>query len=342
MGSAFKYHHYNNSQGVPLHKILVAFPADEKFRKAVVDVLADFGTISFLSEIPKNQRSTEISHADVLISWHPGHELKPSELAMISNVKLLQLLSAGVDHLSLPEIPASVTVAGNVGAYAEQMSEHAVAMILAIYKNLLDRHNKLTKGVFDQVTPNRVLEGSICAIVGFGGIGKACARRLRCMGVKIFAINTSGKTGEPVDFVGNLKDLEQAFRRADIIIISIPLTKATRGLIGKRELGWLKSDATIVNLARGHIIDEAALFEKLKTHPNLHAAIDAWWSEPRGKGKFRTSYPFLKLPNVLGSPHNSGVIPGAMPIAATYAAQNVKRFLNNQQITGVVNRSDYN
>ena len=321
--------------------ILVTCTADEKFRKAVVDVLTGTGNVAFLSDIPENKRSTELSHADVLMSWHLGHELKPFEMAMISKVKLLQLLSAGVDHVTFSEIPASVTIAGNVGAYAEQMAEHALAMILAIYKNMLDRHNKLTRGFFDQDTPNRMLEGSICAILGFGGIGRACARRLRCLGVKIFAINTSGKTDEPVEFVGTLKDLEHVFRRADIIIVSIPLTKATRRLIGKRELSWFKSDATIVNLARGEIIDEAALFEKLKTQPNFNAAIEAWWSEPFGKGKFRTAYPFLELPNVLGSPHNSGVIPDAMPIAATYAAENVKRFLNNQQIAGIVNRSDY-
>jgi glycerate dehydrogenase len=325
-----------------LSKTLITCSADEKFRKAVVDVLAGTGTVAFLSDIPENQRSTELSHADVLMSWHPGRELKPSEFTMISKVKLLQLLSAGVDHLIFSQIPLSVTIAGNVGAYAEQMAEHALAMILAIYKNLLDRHNKLTKGVFDQDTPNRILEGSVCAILGFGGIGKACARRLRCFGVKIFAINTSGKTDEPVDFVGTLKDMEQVFRRADIVIVSIPLTKVTRGLIGKRELSWLKTDATIVNLARGDIIDEAALFEKLKTQHNFNAAIEAWWNEPLGKGKFRTKYPILKLPNVLGSPHNSGVIPDAMAIGATYAAENVKRFLNNQQIAGIVNRSDYN
>ena len=323
-------------------KILVTCSADEKFRKAVIDVLAGIGKVVFLSDIPEKERSSELSSADVLMAWNIERELEPSDWTTISKVKLLQLLSAGVDHLPFSEIPLSLTIAGNVGAYAEQMAEHAVAMILAIYKNLLDRHKKLTKGIFDQATANRILEGSTCAILGFGGIGRACAQRLRCLGVKIFAINTSGKTDEPVDFVGTLKDLEHVFRLADIIIVSIPLTKATRGLIGKRELGWLKNDATIVNLARGDIIDAAALFEKLKTQPNFNAAIDAWWSEPFGKGKFRTLYPFLKLPNVLGSPHNSGVIPEAMSIGATYAAENVKRFLNNQQISGVVNRSDYN
>jgi len=96
-----------------------------------------------------------------------------------------------------------------------------------------------------------------------------------------------------------------------------------------------------VNVARGEIINEAALYERLKTHPRFNSAIDTWWREPSDGEKFRTRHPFLKLPNFLGSPHNSGIIPDALPVAATYAAENVKRFFNNEQIGGVVKRSDY-
>jgi glycerate dehydrogenase len=322
-------------------KILVTFRADQEFRRAVLDVLAPSGNVVFLSDVREEERSSEIAAADVLISWHPGLELKTSELVAISSVKLLQLLSAGVDHMPFSEIPPTITIASNAGAYAEQMAEHAVAMILAVYKNLLDRHNKLVKGIFDQKNVNRRLDGSRCAILGFGGIGKASARRLRCFGVKILAINTSGKTDEPVEFAGTLNDLEYVLRLADIVLVSLPLTKSTRDLIGKRELDWMKSDVTIVNVARGDIINEAALYEKLKTHSTFNAAIDAWWVEPTGKEKFRTHYPFLKLPNLLGSPHNSGIVQDAMIAAAVYAAQNVKRFLSNERISGVVNRSDY-
>jgi glycerate dehydrogenase len=322
-------------------KIVITFAADEKFRNAILGSLDPVGNVVFLSDIREKERSLELANADVLMSWLLGRELKTSELAKISNVRLLQLLSAGADHLPFSQIPPTVTIASNAGAYAEQMAEHAIAMILAISKNLLDRHNKLVKGVFDQKNMNRMLSGSTCAILGFGGIGKAVARRLRCLGVKILAINTTGKTDESVEFVGTLKDLEYVFRLADVVIVSIPLTKFTRHLIGKRELGWMKNDATLVNVARGDIINEAALFEKLKTHSTFNAAIDTWWVEPLLRGNFRTHYPFLKLPNVLGSPHNSALISDSMTAAAVHAAENVKRFLNNEHVLGVVKRSDY-
>jgi phosphoglycerate dehydrogenase-like enzyme len=214
-------------------------------------------------------------------------------------------------------------------------------MILAVEKNLLDRYDKLKNGVFDQSNTNRMLRGSTCAILGFGGIGKATARLMCCFGVKIHAISTTGKTDEPVEFIGTLKDLEHVLRIADIILIALPLTKATRGLIGTQELAWMKDDAILVNVARGQIVHEAALYEKLKTQPHFTAAIDAWWVEPLIHGEFRTDHPFLELPNLLGSPHNSGIAKGSFIEATLHAAQNVRRFLNNEPIKGVVRASDY-
>jgi phosphoglycerate dehydrogenase-like enzyme len=144
-----------------------------------------------------------------------------------------------------------------------------------------------------------------------------------------------------VEFVGTLKDLEHVLRLADVVVVALPLTKSTKGLIGSRELAWMKNDATIINVARGGIINEAALFEKLKLHPSFNAAIDAWWVEPFHDGKFHTTHPFLRLPNVLGSPHNSGLVPNSLITGAAHSAENVKKFLNHEPILGVVRRSDY-
>jgi len=276
-----------------------------------------------------------------LFSWSPERELQPPEFKAIPNVKLIQLVSAGVNHVPFSQIPPNITIAGNAGAYAEPMAEHVLAMILAIFKNLSDRHNKLVNGVFDHTNENRMLRGSTCAILGFGGIGKATARLLRCFGVKILAINSSGSTDERVEFIGTLRDLEHVLRLADIALVALPLTNSTRGLISSRELGWMKNDASIINVARGEIVDEAALYEKLRLNPSFSAAIDTWWVEPFRGGQFRTHYPILTLPNVLGSPHNSALVSNSLITGITYAAMNVKRFLNHEPIVGVARRTDY-
>jgi phosphoglycerate dehydrogenase-like enzyme len=216
---------------------------------------------------------------------------------------------------------------------------------LALTKNLLDRHNKLKAGIFDQSNPNRELQGCNCVILGFGGTGRAVAKILRCFGVKIYAVNTTGRTSERVEFIGTLKDLDYMVQLADIVVITLPLTNSTRGLIGSRELLLMKQNAILVNVARGQIIDENALFQRLKTSPDFMAAIDAWWDEPDQPSmihaKFHIDKPFLELPNILGSPHNSGIIPGTLTKGTEHAAKNIKRFITSEEITGVVKPSDY-
>jgi glycerate dehydrogenase len=321
--------------------VVVTFSADGDLRGTVLKVLGQVARVIFLSEISPEARSRELASADVLISWHPARELQPAEFGMIFHAKMMQLLSAGVDHLSFPQLPTTLTIASNAGAYAAPMAEHVLAMTLAVMKNILDRQNKLKNGIFDQTNANRMLKGSTCAMLGFGGIGKATARLLRCFGVKIYAVNSTGKTDEPVDFIGSLRDLEYVLRHADVVVVALPLTNSTRGLIGSRELGWMKESAILVNVARGDIINEAALYEKLRADPSFTAAVDAWWNEPLRDGKFRTNYPFLELPNFLGSPHNSGLVPESFTTGVTYAAENVKRFLNHEPVVGIVKRSDY-
>jgi phosphoglycerate dehydrogenase-like enzyme len=185
------------------------------------------------------------------------------------------------------------------------------------------------------------LDGAVCAILGFGGIGRATARLMRAFGARIHAVNSSGRSSEPAEFTGTLADLDRVLAAADVLVISLPLINATRGLIGARELGLMKPEAILVNLGRAAIVDERALYEHLRDHPGFCAGIDAWWQEPGPGREFSTNYPFFELPNLLGSPHNSGVTDGALQVGARHAAENVRRFLAGEAVTGVARREDY-
>lgn len=301
--------------------------------------LGDDADLVSLSGADDDERARILEAADVLFVWNWGREIRPGEGRRLPT-RFVQLVSAGADHLPFDQLPAGALVASNVGAYAEPMAEHALAMILALRKRLPQSHAELAAGVWDQ-SLTRWLRGSVCGIIGFGGIGKATARRLQALGARVHAVNSSGRTTEPVEFIGTLDDLDAVLDVSDVVVLALPLTSRTRGLIGRPQLRRMKPDATLVNVARGAIVEEDALYEHLRAHQEFSAGLDVWWSEPFHHGEFRVDHPFLELPNVLGSPHNSGLAPGVFEEALEMAASNIRRFLSGQAVTGVVRADDY-
>jgi phosphoglycerate dehydrogenase-like enzyme len=325
------------------HKRLVAvsYPADEEFARINAGALADDAEVVYTYPLGDEERAQTMRRAEALLTWELSKEIPDGALRERSRLGFVQFLSAGVDDVDFSALPDWLTLASNAGAYAGAVSEHALAMTLSLAKRLPQRHAALAAGRFDKWLPAKALDGATCAIFGFGGIGIATARLMRAFGARIYAINRSGRTTEPAEFVGSLDDLDTVLAAADVLVISLPLTLATRGLIGAPQLALMKPDAIVVNVARGPIIDQKALYEHLRTHPEFSAGIDTWWNEPAGGAPFRTDYPFLDLPNVLGSPHNSSIVPGTMLSAARLAAENARRYLRGEAVTGLIHRSDY-
>lgn len=321
-------------------QILISYdPADH--RGLFKQILPNDADLKFLPDISEGDRKRVLRAAEVLVVWNPAKELASEEFELLENVRLIQLVTAGADHLRFEKIPKQALIASNPGAYAAPMAEHILAMTLALAKRLCVNNAKLRKGEFDQKTRNRRLRGAAFGVLGFGGIGKAAAGLMRSLDMKILAINTSGRTTEPVDFIGTLDDLDYLLKNSHVLLVSIPLTLHTKGLIGKRELALMKPDATIINVARGSIIDEKALYDHLVRNPEFSAGIDTWWIEPQTSGDFRVNHPFFDLPNFLGSPHNSAIVPGVMTEAVKMAAKNVAVFLRDGNIHGVIRREDY-
>jgi len=119
-------------------------------------------------------------------------------------------------------------------------------MALAAAKRLILEHENLKLGQFNQFTHNRMLAGGVCGIFGFGGIGAATGRLMRGIGMRVHAINRHGQTNERVDWIGTPERLNELLEAADVLVISAPLTRATRGLIGAAELHRMKDDAILV------------------------------------------------------------------------------------------------
>jgi glycerate dehydrogenase len=305
--------------------LVVTLEADAGSRAIIGEVVGDAARIVYLQDVEEARRGEVLAAATVVLSRQTARELKAGESELIANARLLQFVTAGVDYVPLAGMPAGLPIACNGGAYAEPMAEHALAMALAAMKRLLIEHAKVAAGTFDQHRRNRMLAGSVCGILGFGGVGAATARRMRCLGAKAHALNRSGVTPEPVDWIGDLSRLDELLRNADVLVVSVPLTPATDGMIGRREL---------------ELMNEAALYAHLKANPDYTACIDAWWVEPVRHGRFRMDHDFTSLPNVIASPHNSASGEGFREVGLRRAVANAVRALKGEAPLHLVRPDD--
>jgi phosphoglycerate dehydrogenase-like enzyme len=319
--------------------VVVTKQVDDQGRRVIESELADLADIVYLWEAP--DRGAALRKAHVLISMMFPREVAKEEYGLLNNLALLQAVVAGVDFMPLDRLPPGAILCANVGAWADPMAEHLLGMILALGKNFLPNHLKLARGEFDRNTTSKRFRGGVAGILGFGGIGRATAKLLRALGMHIHAINSTGQTEEPVDFIGTLDDLYPVLSVSDVVLVSLPLNKRTRHLIGPEQFARMKPDAVFINAARAEIVQEEALYAHLKDHPDFRAGTDVWWEEPMTHGTFRVGHPFFDLENFLGSPHNSPVVAGVFEEALAQAVQNVRLFLKGEPIRGKVNRSDY-
>jgi phosphoglycerate dehydrogenase-like enzyme len=256
--------------------VAVTFDLRPRERAAIADALGDSARPVYLADLDDAGRISALRGATAILARDTGKDLHPHEAQHIQSARLIQFITAGIDFVPLSALPAQIPIASNGGAYAGPMAEHGLAMVLAAAKRLLVEHAALTRGEFNQFTRNRMLSGKVCGILGFGGIGVATARLMRALGMRIHAINRCARSDEPTDWIGSVADLDALLPVADVLVLSMPLTPATRNLIGARELGLMKPDAILLNLARGEIIQEAPLFAHLEAHADFIACIDAW------------------------------------------------------------------
>ena len=315
--------------------ILVTLTGPHIDRPRLEKLAAPFGGCAYFSDLPEAQRAQAAAAAKVILAFKPSKEMGAA-LAALHQGQLLQIMSAGLDDLPFDRIPAGVTVAGNSGAYARPMAEHALAMVLCLAKRLREEDAAMRRGEFNQMVPNLLLAGKKAAVLGLGGAGKAVARLLAALGMEIHALNTSGKSDEPVAYVGTRENLDTILADAQVVVLTLPYSKLTHEMIGARELSLPRPDAILVNVARGEIIDQRALYEHLRAHPEFRAGIESWWVEPLRHGRFELAYPLLELPNLLASPHNSFNVSGWQGLGLEAAFANIGRYLRGAAVTGLM------
>ena len=239
------------------------------------------------------------------------------------NLKYIQLTSAGFDRVPLEEIKKrEITINNARGVYSIPMAEWAMTRILEHYKHLSFFNENQKKNVWEKERRLRELNGTKAAIVGAGNIGQEVAKRLAAFGVSVVGYDVFLGDRPFFDLVHHVNTLSSEIGDYDIVVLTAPYTPETHHIISKEILQSLKSNTTLVNIARGGLVDTDALLVALKEHPDLYAVLDVFETEPLSEGS-----QLWNLENVALSPHNSFVSDGNNKRMFDVIYTNLKEYL---------------
>ena len=322
-------------------RVLFSVPMDPERRAAVASRSVGGFEAVILEDLPPAERDAAWGAADVLVMMGFGSELPRDLASRAPRLRMVQTLVAGVDHLPFDRLPRTAIVCSNAGAYNVSVAEHAMALLLAAAKDVPARTDEIRRGIFDQSGMNKALAGSTVLVLGMGGVGTEIARRCKAFEMRVIGIARSATSGSVADETARIEDLPRLLPTADFVVLALPLTRATFGLVDRRFLEAMKPDAVLVNIARGKLIVEDDLFEHLRTHPAFRAALDVWWRYPDSKDGRPFRRPFHELPNFVMTPHVAFAIPTQRREAMDAALDNVLRFLRGDTPRNVIDHAEY-
>lgn len=251
-----------------------------------------------------------------------------------------QLKAVFVPFVGVNHLPADVLIERGVSVFnchgnAESVAERALALTLAGFGRIVEFHNDLRAEIWHGFWVNKGREDfwhSIfrkrCTILGVGAIGEALARLLKAFDCHVTGYRRKSGAQAPAHFDEVTTDLHAAVSGAEIVFVALPLTDATRGLVGAAELEAMRG-AYLVNVGRGEVVDEAALYAALKDGTLSGAGIDVWYTYPKGgsvKGA-PSRFPIHELTNVVLSPHVAGSTWEAVDINVRQTMDNVRRWV---------------
>ena len=251
---------------------------------------------------------------------------------------IISRTGAGVDNVDVSAATEmGILVTCVLGTNTHSVVEHALALIFALAKHLPLMDREVRQNNFDIRFKNlpRDLKGKTLGVIGLGRIGSELARICHhAIGMNILGYDPYLKSETMAVFRGwvDFCDMERLFRNSDVISIHIPLLPSTEKIIGARELGWMKSDALLINTSRGGVLDEEALIQCLREKRIAGAGLDVFAQEPLGQDN-----PLKKLDNVILTPHTAALTRECVIRIAMEAAKAIIEVLHGKRPQGIVN-----
>jgi phosphoglycerate dehydrogenase-like enzyme len=263
-----------------------------------------------------------------------------------TRLKLVQVPGAGVDRIERSALSAGAFLANAYG-HEVGIAEYVIGAMLALTREFSGLDAALRRGDWHSqwavgVAPPPVwpeLAGRTIGILGYGRIGQNIARRARAFDMQVCAIRRDVGQSMEDDLVllGGPDILDKVLERSDYVVVSMPASPQTVGWIGERQLSQMKPGAYLINVARGEIVDEDALYHALVRRGIAGAALDVWYRYPSGPGAAApATRPFHELPNVLMTPHVSGWTDGMLDARAQLIAENIRRVASGEKPLNLV------
>ena len=276
----------------------------------------------------------ELKDAEVAVGNPPSEAIAGAE-----RLKFVQAVSAGVDGYDLELLKSrGILLASAKGCNARTVAEHALALMLALAKRVMQMHLTVREGGWVPWSESTFLEdfaGKNVVIVGYGEIGRELARMCKCLGARVVGVKRRPQPDGLADLVVGPEELPRVAGEADFLVVALPLTPQTRGLINERVLRAMKATAYLVNVGRGPVVDEEALYRALTEGWIAGAAVDVWWLYPPAEGA-PSRLGIHKLPNVIATPHKAGWTRSARRSCLEFAAENVARYLRGEKPLNLV------
>jgi len=313
--------------------LVIADPADR-----YLSLLPSLGP-AVTYEVTKDlARAEELApSADIILTGVGGSaEVVKAAIAKASKLQWLHSLSAGVDHLMATHLRQSdIPVTNAKGAYSQSLGEYCLAAMLFFAKSLRRMQASQAAGKWD-VFDVEMLEGRTLGILGYGDIGKAAARRAKAFDMKIIALRRRPEKSDGDNIADEIWGMDRKLElmsTCDYVLLAMPATPDTKGIVGATELRAMKPEGVIINLGRGNAIDEKSLIVALQEKWIRGAALDVFEVEPLPDGHI-----FYKLDNILVSAHTADHNSTWMEDSTRIFLKNFDRFINKQPLENLVDK----
>jgi len=309
-------------------RILLWSPLDDY----LVDVLESVAGVDFLRIGSLEGLKEHLPGADalVLLGTLCGEPVARAIRAHSDRLRWIQLTTAGYDGISFHGVPTSVVVTNAGYIHAPLIAEHALALLTALIRRLPCYAQPQARGAWDRniPLPLATLEDANVVILGYGGIGREIARRLKAFGARVTAVARSERSDEFADRIVASSSFYEVLKGADVLIVASALTPETTGMVDARALAALRRGSILVNIARGGIVGSTAIVEALSSGQLYGAGLDVTDPEPLPSG-----HPLWICPNIIVTPHVAAF--GSAAVRRRFSdllTDNIVRFQQGEQL----------